>query len=203
MKQSIFLVFFILGSFIKLNDATNYCPDPLNKQPPASNRIDDATPVSGGVATCVTGTNCAIVISTGQGICTTASTPSTTSPFFVIASTSSTSAASAPASINLLNGLIATCWNPSGNNQVTTSPAVGATNAILACQTTRAGVGSPVYQTVGGTTTASTAVSLNTAGNSYCFTTNCNIGLYVSSNGKIQMNLLLIFVAILSAILLY
>jgi len=208
MKQSIFMIFFLFGSLLNFNEVKGQlCPDPLNIQ---SSRADSpASPVStvtGGVVTCgftTTTPNCAVLISSGAGICIplASTTPSTSAPFYIYRAASQATAAS----IDAFTGLnkITTCWNPSVNNQVTASPVLSATNQILACQTTKAGVGSPIFQTVGTGTTASTAVSLNTAGASYCFTTNCNVGLWINSNGKIQMNLVLIFAAILSAILFY
>ena len=77
--------------------------------------------------------NLKVVIASGAGICTTLTSPSST---IVVTVLTAAAASTLPATISAFTtaqGLITSCWNPSAGAQVSVSPALSATNAILAC----------------------------------------------------------------------
>ncbi len=72
-------------------------------------------------------------MATGAGICTSVTAPSSTVIFLALAADA---AQSAPANIGAFTsaqGAITSCWNPAANAAVTVSPAISATNVIMAC----------------------------------------------------------------------
>lgn len=159
-------------------------------------------------------------MATGAGVCLLTAVTTSSSTIY-----HSGAVDTAGGAITAQSNFIATCWNPATGTTVSaTSPAV-----ILAChvfinffvvvfiyllilknvsknnilKTSRSGVGSVVSVTVGATTTATTSVpSLTTAG-SYCFSTNCNHGLYVSSGLPLKNNVFVLLLAAITSILLF
>lgn len=179
--------------------ATAFCPDPLNIQ--GASRADAPSTSAGGVVTCAPATlNCGRNALTGAGICTTATAPTGTTIFLVLAASA---AQTAPADYNAFTsaqGIITSCWNPAANAIAAIGTTLSATNAIMACYTSSSGTGSPIFQTVGASGTASPSTFSTANAGSYCFTTQCNIGVYKSSAISSHQISALLFLAFCSSI---
>lgn len=73
------------------------------------------------------------MIASGAGICTTAVSPTSTVVVNTLFAAAKVVALTDISVFTAAQGAIKTCWNPAGAAQVTASPALSATNAILAC----------------------------------------------------------------------
>lgn len=73
------------------------------------------------------------MIASGAGICTTAVAPTTSVVITALFAAAKVAALTDISTFTAAQGAIKTCWNPAGAAQVTASPALSATNAILAC----------------------------------------------------------------------
>jgi hypothetical protein len=193
--NSLTLIVILIGCFVREHESTTYyCPDPLNVQPASPATSHSAA--SAGVATCSSGyTKCGVTTATGQGVCVTTATTASTDALYLTGDAETTSPA--PTAITAMSNRITGCWNPATGAAAAISPALSATNQIIACsltQTTK--TGAVVLQTVGATTTASTSVTYSPA-NFYCFYTNCN----KSAAAQISLNIFALVISTLSVLL--